>query len=113
MNKNDFLEMVVLETIMDKEDKDISDISTYSLIRSASGMWRIQIWWAGQTEKHASRGCSIPLDKNTATLRTAVDVMENLLKKGSEITLESRMLERAKKRKEKEKAKGAWAGLDD
>ena len=66
-------------------DKGINDISNYSIVRLAAGVFHIYVYWKGQTTKGGSRLHKIALDRNIKIAEASLHIMEGLLEEaGSE-----------------------------
>ena len=68
-------------------DKGINDISNYSIVRLAAGVFHIYVYWKGQTTKGGSRLHKIPLDRNIKIAEASLHIMEGLLEEAGKENL--------------------------
>jgi len=75
---HEILKDLVLSKIKEAE-KTSGSIATYGIIRNASGIFSISIYWKGRIKKGESSRITFELDRNFETSLTAFKVLEEIL----------------------------------
>jgi len=84
------LKLFILDNIQ-KKDKTVGSIATYAIVRNASGVFSISIYWKGKTQKGDSPRAFIELDSNPENAMIAIKAMEALMKEAREVPLSAKI----------------------
>ncbi len=98
------LKLFILSNIQ-KKDKTVGSIATYAIVRNASGVFSISIYWKGKTQKGDSPRAFIELDSNPENAMIAIQVMELIMKEAREVPLSAKIEFFGSRTKEKHKDK--------
>jgi len=86
----EILSMAIVHSIT-KEKKTIGSISNYGIIRYASGIFMVRVYWKGQTKKGDKRCITIELDTEPESAVMAIEIMEELMEEARKVCLKDKM----------------------
>ena len=84
------LERAIVSSIV-KEQKTIGSISNYGILRYASGIFMVRVYWKGQTKKGDKRCITIEMDTEPQSAVLAIEIMEDLMDKARKVGLKEKM----------------------
>ena len=79
LSEKDIVKRIVIDKVDTFEEKTVAQLSTYSILRSAGGVFSLRLWWKGKTKKGDSRSFDIELDNSTDMAAIAMTAVEELL----------------------------------
>ncbi len=83
---NELIERAIVASTL-KEEKTIGSILSYGIIRTASGVFSVRMYWRGRTKKGDSRYAMVELDANPKTAMVAIVAMEKLMSEAKEVNI--------------------------
>ena len=86
----ELLKELILSKISE-EDKTIGSIATFAIVRNASGIYSITIYWKGKIKKGDTSRLAIELDAIIDNAALALVLMEELIEEAKKITLEEKL----------------------
>ena len=88
----------LIQSKIEESDKTVGSISSYSIYRSAGGIYSLKLFWKGKTKKGESRDIDIELDKNEETALIALKTINEVLNDDAEnVDLITRLQQQAGK----------------
>lgn len=81
----------IVEAALGSEGKWYSDISSFAIVRKASGIFQITMYWNAKTQSGAKRRVSIDLDKDTETANIALNFLTKKVDEASKLSLKEKM----------------------
>jgi len=81
----------LLDLFMSKIKESVKteqDVSSYSLIRTGTGLWTMKIYWKGKAKSQIQASIVIRLNNDISATKLAIDAMEKIIENGTKTEID-------------------------